>query len=201
MSGFSKHVLVLALFAASGSALAQGEKGKEAPAPTAKQVEAIWADLIQNDDAGSKQALAGMRSLMAAPQLAVPFLKERLKPVPALDAKRIEKCLADLDDNNFMIRDAAAKELEAMGALAAPALERKLQEKLVLETQRRLEGLLEKMERHVLTAGELRTVRAIEVLHGIATPEAIALLRTLSKGADGAVTTVQAKRALANLTP
>ena len=57
----------------------------------------VWKDFTQNDDEGSKKAWQGMRAMIQAPQLAVPFLKERVKPVAHADQKRIDQCLADLD--------------------------------------------------------------------------------------------------------
>jgi hypothetical protein len=45
---------------------------------------AIWKDLTQNDDEGSKKAWQGMQAMIQSPQLAVPFLKERVKPAAAL---------------------------------------------------------------------------------------------------------------------
>jgi hypothetical protein len=45
----------------------------------------------------------------------------------------------------------------------------------------------------------LRTLRALEVLEQVGTPEATKLLRTLAKGAPEAGLTRQAKQALARL--
>jgi hypothetical protein len=175
--------------------------GVRAEEPTkaidAKQLDALWADLIQSDDEAFRQAPEKIRTLAGAAPLVVPYCKQRLKPVPAPDAKKVAQCLTDLDSNDFRTRERGSTGLEAIGYLAVPAVERKLTEKLPLESQRRLEMLLAKIDRHVLSAEELRTVRAIEVLTRIGSPEGVAILKDLSTGAEGAVETAHAKRALA----
>lgn len=179
-----------------------GDADTKPPAPlTAKQLEAAWADFGLNDDAGTEKAREGIAGMIATPKLAVPFLKERLKPVPAPDGKRIQQLITDLDGKDFKTRDKAAKELEALGPLAAPALEKLLQEKLPLDLQRRVEGLLDRSSRQALSVDELRALRGIEVLRGIPSSDAVAVLEALAKGADGAVITVEARKALAAVKP
>jgi len=174
----------------------------EADAPatlTAKQVEAVWADFLLLDDEGTRKAQQGIRVLAAAPHLAVPFIRERVKRVAVPDAKRLGLLIADLDRSDFRTREIATRELEKIGPLAAPALETKLTEKLGLEMQRRLQSILDHATRTVLSSAELRAVRAIRVLEEINTPEATKVLQELAKGAEGAVETAEARQALANL--
>jgi len=59
--------------------------------------------------------------------------------------------------------------------------------------------VLEKATTGVLTADQLRMVRAIESIEKMATPEARALLQSLSKGAPGALQTRHAQAALDRL--
>jgi hypothetical protein len=138
--------------------------------------------------------------MMQSPQTAVPFIKERVKPVPIPDHKRIEQCLLDLDGKTFRTRDRAMKELEAFGQLAVPALDRRLaDEGLSLEARKRTEAVAEKLNKTLMTGDELRAIRSIEVLEGIGTTEAQAVLRELANGGEGAALTEQARRALARL--
>jgi hypothetical protein len=167
--------------------------------PTAQQPDAVWNDWILHDEEGAKKARAGIRTLVASPQVAMPFLKERVKPVLPADAKHIEQSIANLDSSNFQAREQASKMLEAFGVLALPAIEKKLGGKPSLEVQQRLEGLREKINDQAMTAAELRGVRAIETLALIGTPEAKAVLQDLAKGGEGALLTEQAKLALARL--
>jgi hypothetical protein len=189
---FARIVAVAAaLTLLTTSAQAQSSKSLDA-----KQLDAIWAALIETDDAATKSMPDTIRTLTATPQLVVPYFKQRLKTIPAPDAKKIDQLLADLDSPNGQVRERATRDLEMIGYLAVPALERKLAEKLSLESQRRIEMLLPKIDRNVLSGDELRAVRAIEVLTRIGTPEASAILQELSKGAEAAVQTEHAKRAV-----
>ena len=138
--------------------------------------------------------------MIQAPQRTVAFLKDQVKPAPRPDLKRIDQWVADLDSNNFQTREKAMKELDGLGELALPALDKKLADKgLSLEARRRLEELTQKAKT-VLSGEELRNIRAIEILEGIGTPEAAALLDRLAHGGDGAILTEQAKSALKRLT-
>jgi hypothetical protein len=130
---------------------------QEAPAPQLSHLGALWNDFSQNDDAGTKKAWQGISTMIKSPRLAVPFLKDRLKPVPRPDPKAIS-----------------------------------------LEARRRMEALLEKTKT-VFSGEELCSIRAVEVLEGIGTPDAKEILEILARGGEGAVLTQQAKKALARL--
>lgn len=172
-------------------------RGVEIEPLAAKDLERIWSDLTHNDDAGTRRAFQGIQQMIGAPGLAVPFLKERLKQAATPDNKRIEQAIADLDSGNFGTREQATKELEALGILALPALEKKLREKdLPLEMSNRLKRLLQNLEERDLSADELRGVRAIEVLQGIGSAEAKAILEELARGPAGSRLTIDARRAL-----
>jgi hypothetical protein len=175
------------------------EKTGPAPAPQLSHLEALWNDFSQNDDAGTKKAWQAILTMIQSPRLAVPFLKDRLKPVPRPDMKRIDQWLAELDSGDFRMREQATKNLHEVGELAFPALEKKLGEKVLsLEARRRMEALLEKTK--TVTSGEeLRSIRAVEVLEGIGTPDAKEILEIVARGGEGAVVTEQAKKAVARL--
>lgn len=171
--------------------------GVEAEPLSVKDLERIWSDFGQNDEAGSRTALQGIQLMIRAPKLAVPFLKKRLKAVSAPNYKRIDQCIADLDSSDFSVREKATRELEALGASILPALEKKLQEKnLPLEMSNRLRRLQQNLEERELPIDELRSIRAIEVLLGIANAAAIAVLEDLARGADGQRLTSNARKAL-----
>jgi Protein of unknown function (DUF1559) len=172
---------------------------KQANATPLSQLEAYWSDFGQNDDEGTKKAWQDVSAMIQTPGNSVPFLKDRLRPVPRLDQKQIDQWLVDLDSRDFQIRDLAAKNLGKAGDLAFPALEKKFEDKTVsLEARRRLESLMEKIKT-VLSGEELRAIRGIEVLEGIGTPDAKEVLDALAHGCDGAVITEQAKNAQARL--
>ena len=171
----------------------------EVPGPaklTGPELEALWADLA-GVDAG--KAYRAIRTLAAAPEQAVPLLRQQLRPVPAPDAKHLARLIADLDDGRFVVRENAVRELEKLGSLASPALREALAGKPSLEVHRRIEGLLERFEAFTFSPEQLRDWRAIEVLERIGTAEAWQASETLGRGAAGARLTEDAKATLQRL--
>lgn len=156
-----------------------------------KELDALWSDLAGD----ARTAHRAVFALTAAPASTLPYLAERLRPVVAVDARRVEKLLANLDSEQFAVRDAAARELTEMGEQVEPALRRVLKGKPSLEVSKRVRSILEAL-RTAPPAATLRTLRAIRVLEGAGTPEARRILRTLAGGADAARPTREAKKAL-----
>jgi hypothetical protein len=129
----------------------------------------------------------------------MPFFRQQiLKPATA-DTRRIEVLIKDLDSKRFPVRQNARQGLRELGRVAQPALQQALNEKPTLEVRRQLEELLQRIRSLQCTPEELQSVRVIEVLEHIATPDAKRLLTTLAAGAPGAVLTEEARTALARL--
>src|SRR5262249_41050344 len=149
---------------------------------SARELEAAWASLA----ADPAEAYRAVSVLAAAPRQAVPFLSEHLKPVAPESTEKIRRLIADLDSSRFAVRQTAGAELERMGEDALPLLKRALIAGPSLETRRRLEDLIVRLPWRAATGEELRGLRAIEAMEGMATPEALALLKRLAKGAPGA---------------
>jgi len=123
-------------------------------------------------------------------------LKDRVPPAADIDAKKVEQWIHDLDRGNYKDRAVAAKELEKLGELAVPALQKALTSNPPLEMRRRLETLLDEFTGSNLAPEQIRTVRAIEVLEKIGSAEARQMLERLAKGAAGSLTTRHAQAAL-----
>jgi WD40 repeat protein len=205
LAGHAGEVSALA-FAPDGRSLASGSAdttiltwGLAGPAarPTRRELVALWGDLT-GDAAPAYQAI---RKLAAAPQQAVPFLHERLKPVPPLtaaDRERLARLLADLDSDRFEVRQRAATELETLGEMAAPVLRKALTSPSA-EVRRKVAALLAKVDSPSPTPEQLRVLRAVEALEHAGTPEARRLLEALSRGAEGARLTREARLALERL--
>ncbi len=136
---------------------------------------ALWRDL-EGNDAG--RAFKAMAALSSGPGEAIPLLKERLKPRPPADAKAIGKLIADLDSNDYDVRETAEEELAKLGVGAEEALARAAKSPS-LEVRRRVETLLARLQGVPLE--RLRVLRAIEVLERSGTPAARGLLRQLAK--------------------
>src|SRR5262245_12694768 len=120
------------------------------------EVQALWKDLEGVD---AVKAFQGIQRLTASPGQALPFLREQLRPAPQPDASKIGQWLADLEGRKFSVRDRATRELEKLGDLAVPALQKVLAGQPPLETRQRVERLLEKLTGTALSAEQIRVVR------------------------------------------
>jgi Tol biopolymer transport system component len=146
---------------------------------TVKEMEDLWADLAGADPARAFRAVC---LLSNDPANSMPFLHKRAQPpdTPSPLA-RIPKLIADLDSEDFAVREKATAELEKLGTAAHPAL-RKAAEDGSLELRRRATDLLaRKGEPPALAADELQAIRAIEILQRIGTPETVPILRRLAE--------------------
>jgi hypothetical protein len=121
-----------------------------------------------------------------------------LRPAVPADLKRLPKLIADLDNPMFAVRNAASKELEALGDRIKEDLREALKGNRSLERGRRLEALLAEC-RFVHDPEALRCIRAIQVLERIGTQTARQVLQTLASGADAARETLEARNALERL--
>jgi len=169
--------------------------GKALPA---EELETHWKSLAGEDAAAAYRAI---QMLAADPARSIPFLRTRLHPVAPVDEKRVQQWIADLDSDQFAVRERATSELKKAGAAARDAMRKALAEKPVLEKRRRLEPLIEMQEREVWSPSpdKLRSRRAIEVLERVGTSEAKDVLTMLASGAPGAWQTLDAKAALQRL--
>ena len=112
-------------------------------AGTAEPITArVWYDLASDDPATMASAVA---ALEAAGPRAVAFLRERLKPVAA-DVRRIDALIQQLDSPQFVKRRQATEELEYLGKMAEPQLEKALASNPPLEVLRRLEQILKRLQ-------------------------------------------------------
>ncbi len=166
---------------------------------TFKEVEALWTDLAGED---APRAFRAIWTLVAGAEQAVPFLRKHLQPVLPADKemqKQVGQWLTDLDSRQFNLREQATEELEKLGESVGPALQSALKGKLSPESRRRVERLLQKMEGLRPSQDLLRSLRVIEVLEHIGTPEAREVLKTLASGVPEARLTQEAKGSLKRL--
>ena len=157
---------------------------------------AIWADLAGRD---AKKGRRAVETLIAAPGQALAFLRERLKPAVSPDAKKLAAMIADLGSDEFERRQQAEQELGDLGEMAAPTLQKTLAANPPLETRRRIEGLLKKLNSADLSAEALRSLRAVQALETIGSQEAQVFLQALADGAAASRQTQDAKTSLERL--
>jgi WD40 repeat protein len=149
--------------------------------PKGADLDQLWKDLASAEAEKAFQAIGEM----VKAKTTVAFLKERLKPAQPADAKAVAQLLTDLASDTDATWKKAAAALEQLGDLAGPALRKKLEDKPAPALRKRIEALLDKLDGPVTLPELMRTIRAIEVLELIGTPEARAVLETLAKGAAG----------------
>ncbi|HKI32919.1 MAG TPA: PQQ-binding-like beta-propeller repeat protein [Gemmataceae bacterium] len=166
--------------------------------PSAEELADLWEGLANAD---ARAGFKAMRRLEAVPEEAVALLAKHVKPAWAGGAAdAVAKLIAALDDDSFDERQAASKELTALGKSAEGRLKKALAAGPSAEAKRAIEDLLEKMKDKEGPPTELvRPLRAVEVLEDLGTPEARKVLESLSKGRPEATLTVAAKEALARL--
>jgi WD40 repeat protein len=189
---------------ASGSAdgtvvlwdLRGGSRSGPTPELQEKDVPTCWASLAGEDAAQADRAIW---MLVERARQAVPYLRERLRPADRADPQRVAQLVHDLDSGRFAARQQATQELERLGPVSVAALEHLLQAKPSLEARRRAEAILEKLEGGVPSPEQLRTVRSLQVLERIGSPEAQEALKSLAAGAPGAWLTQEAKAVLERL--
>jgi hypothetical protein len=119
-------------------------------------------------------------------------MRQRLRPASKATSEEIGHRIADLDSDEYAVRERASEELEGEMDRAEPALRKVLREMPSLEVRRRIERLLSKAEL-------IRALRAVEVLEHIGNSEAKKVLETLATGAESARLTEEAKASLARL--
>jgi sugar lactone lactonase YvrE len=186
------------------------------------RLEKLWAELAAAD-AESAQAV---KKLAANPEQAVPFLGERLRRAETIEV-RARSLIADLDSDEFPVREKVSRELEKLGPDAAFALREALRGEISTEVRRRIQAVLDGMKRpgEVVKSqrtrvgrggraapegmkrpgegsanGDSRGVRlALAVLEEIGTPAARQILEELAKGPEFSSVAREARTALERL--
>jgi RNA polymerase sigma factor (sigma-70 family) len=159
------------------------------------ELSALWQDLADRDAVKAAQAIP---KLTRAAKQALPLLRQQLRPGPTLnpkDRKRLDQLLADLDSDHFEVRDRAKGQIAQLGEAALPQLEKVLADQPSVEVRRAVEQLAARLEPSQSPESR-RSLRALEALEQLGTPEAREFLQKLADGAPQARLTREAKAAL-----
>jgi RNA polymerase sigma factor (sigma-70 family) len=154
---------------------------------SAEDLRRCWDDLA-GDAAVAFQAI---RRLAAAPDQALPFLREQLRPVPAADPRHLRQLFDDLDSNEFAQRQMAAAALRELADRAAEALDQEARQTSSAEVRQALGTILDSIGT-IMTGEPLRAVRAVEAIEAMGTPDAAGLLAELAGGTPSARLTREA---------
>jgi RNA polymerase sigma factor (sigma-70 family) len=174
----------------SGRELAQKQRGPLTDA----ELTARWDALSR---AESADAYPAVLSLANAPKQSVAYLRARVAADKLPDPKVIARWLADLDDEEFEVRETASRELARLGKAAEAELRRARAAPPSTEVRRRLDELLDKLGAGA--AESVRWQRVVAVLELAGTAEARELLEQLATKAAGEDVRRQAKGALDRL--
>jgi WD40 repeat protein len=173
---------------------ATGARTRTAVKPSDDNLASWWAALASED---ARRAGDAASSLIRSAEKCVALFENRLRPSEAVDEKRLARLLMDLDAGDFSTREAASHELARLGERAEVALRRAVKD-APPEVVRRIDELLDRVERGPAPE-TIQSLRAIEVLEHLGTPEARRCLAALAKGAPEARQTRDAKAALDRL--
>ncbi len=195
-----------AAFSLDGTRLATGSKdttallweipepirrGGPAGAPLKREeFKTLWNGLAGSDEF---KAYRVMGRLVTAPR-SVPLLAERLSTSLRPD-RQADAWIGDLASKRFAARARAEDELRKLGAAAEGSLRKALAGTPTLEVRRRIEGLLEKQG----GSGNLRALRAVEVLEHIGTAEARTALEAVATATPDTRLAAEARAAAARL--
>jgi WD40 repeat protein len=160
-----------------------------------EMLELLWADLASNDTA---LAFDAIRRLCASREQTLVLFRRRLRPATPADPKQLARLVSELHSDRLESRRQAMAELEGLGELAEPALRLALADDPPLNLRQRLDRLIGRVGK-IPPAGELRQLRAVEVLELIGNPGARQVLESLAGGAATARLTRQASSAIHRL--
>lgn len=163
-----------------------------------EELPAAWKVLAAEDD-----DLANIMRRLTKSPASVAFLKEHLQPVKlvAVDQQALARFVADLDAGDFKARAAATRELKLLSNRAEAELQKGLARTTTIEGRRRIQDLLDYLDRPDAALKDLQAIRGIEVLERIGNSEARELLAALAKGDPVARVTQEAAAALKRLKP
>jgi hypothetical protein len=193
--GEDGKIFVWGLAGAAAGASAKKPASLE-PGAQEREWQAAWHAL----GGGADESYRAMEQFRADPKSWLPFLRARLEPLFMMK-ERLTALLGELESDKFSVRQKTTEEMEKLGELAIPYLEEKLQEKLTLETKRRIERVITRVTPADPEAPSmfLRLWRAIEILEALATPSARTTLLRMSRETPDARIRWEAEAALARL--
>lgn len=162
--------------------------------PKEKPAKALWSALSGND------ALEAYRAIWAIADdpKGADLLRSKIAPAKAADAVQVNRCVANLGADKFATREAASKELQALGRLIEPELRSFRAKATSEEVRRRLDTLIAKIPRERIGI-EIVHARAVAAMEIAASDSAKKLLAEWADGAPGARLTIDAKAALGRL--
>jgi WD40 repeat protein len=176
-------------------ATSRGDFRQVAEKRNPEELATLVRKLESENAADAYRAILGLAN---NPDAAIGLLKKRLETAVNEEA-RVANYIADLDADEFAVREKASAELARLGNAAKDALSKAAANPASVEVRSRAKTLLAKLKDDIISPEQLVAVRAVEVLEHVATPDAKQLLRKLADGASDVRLTREAKAALQRL--
>jgi hypothetical protein len=164
------------------------------PKPAATEPASLWKDLAGADVRRAYDAVWAL----AGSEAGVAFLAESLRPARKVDAANVRRLIADLDSEKFPAREAASRQLTALGEDAEVALRVALAQPRSAEAHQRIQKSLDALLESP-PPDRLRELRAVWALEFSGTLTARKVLSVLSTGDPDARLTRDAAAAVARL--
>jgi hypothetical protein len=176
---------------------------KVPPAPAGPEQMTIAEAWEALDSLDADVAYRSMGTLLAHPGRAVAVIRDGFRGT-ANEQVKIRRWIAELDHDEFRVREAARRSLLKAGLRAAAALNDPGRKKMGVEGETRIRLILEALESQGVRIPEsglfgepLRSVRGVRVLESVGGKEARAVLEEVATGPAEARLTKDAKAALA----
>jgi Tol biopolymer transport system component len=162
------------------------QQARKMPDPKGLATKELESLLTEMSSADAAKAYDAVCAITASSARGVEFLRQHL--LVGVDsepmAKRVARLIEELGHQRFAVRERALGELRQIGEEAAPALRQALVGTPSEEVRRRLELVLAglgKWEEVPLSPGQVRVVRALEVLENVGSREARQILQRLAE--------------------
>jgi RNA polymerase sigma factor (sigma-70 family) len=143
------------------------------------ELEQLCRDLSDPDEG---RAASAQRTLAAGARDALPYLQARLQEWIGPDPRPVARWIADLDHDQFEVRERATAELERLGAAVVQDLKKAHTQTSSAEARHRLEQLLGRLRRGQENVPPPPPERVLAVLECIGTPDARRILANVAKG-------------------
>ena len=153
--------------------------------------------LLASSDAATAQR--ALEYLYRRPTEAIQLCNEKFPTPTATPAKKISKLIAELDSDDYPVRLAAVKDLEAIGGEAAFALRTVAEKSSNPEARKLATEILARFDSITPRAEDLALIRVVELLENIGTAEAKAVLANWATGPSGHRVTIEASSALSRM--
>jgi hypothetical protein len=175
---------------------------KAPPAPDAGKSPTATEAWEAMDSLDAAVAYRAVGALIADPKAALTIVRDGFRGQAAEEAK-VRRWIAELDHDEFRVREAARRGLLKAGLRAAAAINEPGRKRLGTEGEERVRLILEAFDQHGLRVPEsglygeaLRLVRGIRVLETVGGADARALLEEMAKGAKDERAAKEARAAL-----